>query len=62
MRLVSYDEAGVPVIDRLGNSVSATLFPLAGADGLAIVPRETAEMNPGDGLSWHPFCARGDLA
>ena len=62
VRLVSCDEAGVPVIDRLGNSVSATLFPLAGADGLAIVPRETAEMSPGDGLSWHPFCARGDLA
>lgn len=40
---------------RLGNSVSATLFPLTGADGLAMVPADCETVNAGDPVQWFPF-------
>lgn len=51
---------GLPILKRLGASVSATLFPLAEADGLAIVPAQTDRVAPGDPIDWHPFCTPGD--
>lgn len=58
VKLLRYD-AGLPVLQRLGQSVSATLLPLASADGLAIIPAQTAEIHSGDALHWHPFCLTG---
>lgn len=47
---------GAVVLDRLGNSVSATLYPLRQADGLAIVPADCNLVRQGDEISWQPFC------
>ncbi len=60
VRLLTYSEAGIPVLQRLGASVSATLLPLSGADGLAIVPADTDHMTAGAPLFWRPFCQPGD--
>jgi molybdopterin molybdotransferase len=59
VRLSGHDDSGRPVLQRLGAGVSATLLPLAGADGLAIVSAQTATVKPGDMLHWHPFCGQG---
>jgi len=56
VRRADYDARGVPVLDRLGQSVSATLLPLATADGLAYVSATTDRVSPGDRLTWQPFC------
>jgi molybdopterin molybdotransferase len=55
VRLVEYNAQGVAILDRLGAGVSATLFPLAAADGLAFVPATTAKVEPGQDLHWHPM-------
>lgn len=60
VRLSGYDDAGRPVLQRLGAGVSATLSPLAGADGLAMVSADTAAVKPGDRLHWQPFCGNGE--
>ncbi|WP_136440715.1 gephyrin-like molybdotransferase Glp [Pacificoceanicola onchidii] len=60
-KLKGFDAQGVAKLERLGAGVSATLFPLADADGLAIVPAETAHVAPGDRLQWHPFEDTGDI-
>lgn len=62
VRLSSHDENGLPVVQRLGHSVSATLLPLSGADGLALIPRETSRIQPGARLCWRPFCPTGGLS
>ncbi|WP_246030366.1 gephyrin-like molybdotransferase Glp [Litoreibacter halocynthiae] len=62
VRLVAYDEQGLPVLQRLGQSVSATLLPLGTADGLAIVPAGTTEITTGARLFWRPFCHNGDVS
>jgi molybdopterin molybdotransferase len=59
VRLMGHDDHGAPILDRLGKSVSATLFPLAEADGLAMVPAGIAHVAPGDALAWQPFCQQG---
>lgn len=59
-RLLRYDETGLPVLERLGRSVSGTLLPLSGADGLAMVPAETCDLRSGDALHWQPF-SQGDI-
>jgi molybdopterin molybdotransferase len=59
VRLSGYDDAGRPVLQRLGAGVSATLLPLAGADGLTIISAETATVKSGDRLYWRPFCGQG---
>ncbi|MCK0143628.1 gephyrin-like molybdotransferase Glp [Aliiroseovarius sp. F20344] len=61
VKLTEHSPEGLPILERLGASVSATLFPLAEADGLAIVPAETDSVAPGDCLHWQPFCSAGDL-
>ncbi|UWQ86008.1 molybdopterin molybdotransferase MoeA [Leisingera caerulea] len=60
VRLATYDKNGLPVLERLGCSVSATLLPLSEADGLAVVPAGTDQVSTGDRLSWHPFCRTGE--
>ncbi len=55
VRCLGTDETGLPLLERLGNGVSATLFPLAGADGLATVAADCAEVSPGQMLRWQPF-------
>lgn len=62
VRRSGFDAHGKPVLQRLGRSVSATLFPLSGADGLAIVSAETSEIQPGAPLFWHPFGTDGGRA
>lgn len=57
VRCLGMDGTGLPLLQRLGNGVSATLFPLAGADGLATVPALSEGVAEGDLLCWQPFCA-----
>lgn len=59
VRITHYDHQGLPILDRLGHSVSATLFPLACANGLAIVPGGADRVRCGHRLRWHPFCQSG---
>jgi molybdopterin molybdotransferase len=56
VKLTGCDQGELPRLERLGNSVSATLFPLTTADGLARVGPECAAVRPGDPLEWQPFC------
>ena len=62
VRLAAYDGAGVPTLERLGRSVSATLLPLAAAQGLAIVSADTDRVRAGDPLRWQPFSQLGDMS
>ncbi|CTQ34763.1 molybdopterin molybdotransferase MoeA [Jannaschia rubra] len=55
VRLTGYDAEGCAVLERLGQGVSATLWPVAAADGLALVPAGTDRLRPGDALTWRPF-------
>ncbi len=61
VRLVAHDATGLPVLQRLGQSVSATLLPLSDADGLAIVAAETSHIHTGAPLLWRPFCQTGGI-
>ncbi|PVA08774.1 molybdopterin molybdenumtransferase MoeA [Pelagivirga sediminicola] len=60
--LIGHDTDGLPVLRRLGQGVSATLLPLAQADGMAIVAADCAGVAPGDMLHWHPFNTFGGCA
>ncbi|QCO55585.1 molybdopterin molybdotransferase MoeA [Pseudorhodobacter turbinis] len=60
VRLAAYTASGLPVLERLGHSVSATLLPLGKADGLAIVPADCREISTGASLYWRPFCLSGE--
>lgn len=55
VRLTHHSEAGLPLLERLGHGVSATLFPVAHADGFAYVCGQTTSVQPGDALRWQPF-------
>lgn len=55
VRLSAQQIDGAPVLQRLGVGTSATLFPLAEADGLAFVPAETRQIGHGARLCWMPF-------
>jgi molybdopterin molybdotransferase len=55
VRLSPDEIDGGPVLQRLGVGTSATLFPLAEADGLAFVPAETRQIGRGARLNWMPF-------
>lgn len=55
VRLSGNTLTGQPELQRLGQGVSATLLPVADADGLAIIPGQTVEVSPGDPLMWQPF-------
>jgi molybdopterin molybdotransferase len=55
VRLDGYGDDGLPVLTRLGRSVSATLLPLGGADRLAMVPADCDRVAAGDRLHWHRF-------
>lgn len=46
---------GSDIIHRLGNSVSATLYPLAAADGLGWVSADCSRIRPGDLIQWQAF-------
>ncbi|PYF10926.1 molybdopterin molybdotransferase [Rhodobacter viridis] len=59
VRLAHGEIDGMPVLQRLGAGVSATLFPLAEAEGLAFVPAETSRVGFGARLRWMPFVHRG---
>ncbi len=61
VRLIAYDANGAPVLQRLGQSVSATLLPVTTADGLAVVPADADHIRSGMPLVWHPFCQTGDV-
>lgn len=50
------ENTGDEKLEKLGNSVSATLFPLASADGLAMVRADCDKIKPGDTIRWHSFC------
>lgn len=50
VRIVGADEAGLPVIERLGGGGSARLLPLAVADGLCAIGAAVARVERGDRL------------
>lgn len=50
---------GLPLVQRLGEGVSATLFPLADADGLGFVPAETTRIGYGAALHMLLFAPGG---
>ena len=57
VRCTGTDGAGLPLLERLGSSVSATLYPLAQADGLATISALSEGVADGDVIDWHPFGA-----
>lgn len=59
VRLCGRDDTGLPMLERQGNGVSATLFPLATADGLAVIPAMSEGTSTGDVVDWHAFCPAG---
>jgi molybdopterin molybdotransferase len=59
VRCLGTDGDGLPLLERLGNGVSATLFPLANADGLAVIPTESEGVAMGERVNWHPFRHEG---
>ncbi|MEA5160253.1 gephyrin-like molybdotransferase Glp [Cereibacter johrii] len=51
---------GVPILRRLSEGGSGSLYPLAEADGLALIPSDIDRIRSGDRLLWHRFaCGRG---
>lgn len=59
VRCLGTDGNGLPLLERLGNGVSATLFPLATADGLAVIPAASEGIARGAQVDWHPFGHEG---
>lgn len=59
VRCLGTDGTGLPLLERLGNGVSATLFPLSQADGLATVPAMSEGVTEGDLIDWQPFGTGG---
>jgi molybdopterin molybdotransferase len=59
VRRTGTDDTGLPLLERLGDGVSATLYPLAGAEGLGSVPARSEGVSPGDLIDWHPFGTGG---
>jgi len=57
-RVTGHDAAGLPVVERCGGGCSGTLFHMAGADGLGVIPRGSAPFAPGAPLAWHPLAER----
>lgn len=55
VRCLGTDGTGLPLLERLGNGVSATLFPLSQADGLATVAALSEGVTEGDVIDWQPF-------
>ena len=55
VRCLGTDGTGLPLLERLGNGVSATLFPLSQADGLATVAALSEGVTEGDLIEWQPF-------
>ncbi len=58
-RCLGTDGTGLPLLERLGNGVSATLFPLSQADGLATVAALSEGVTEGDLIDWQPFGTGG---
>lgn len=58
-RVAGHDAAGLPVIERCGGGCSGTLFHMAGANGLGVIPRGSEPFAPGTRLMWHPLAERG---
>lgn len=50
------DDAGRPVVHRLGRGSSASLHPLARAKAIAVLPAETGRIVRGDRLRLEPVC------
>lgn len=59
VRCIGTDGTGLPLLERLGVGVSATLYPLAGADGLGTVPALSEGVAEGEVIDWHPFGFKG---
>ncbi|NML77035.1 molybdopterin molybdotransferase MoeA [Rhizobium sp. S-51] len=55
VRVVGTDAAATPVVDRLGHGSSASLLPLAQADGVAVLEAKSVAGACGAHLSWIPF-------
>lgn len=54
VRIADRSAEGVPVVERLGNGSSGTLYPLCLADGLLVIPEDVAEVHPGHGFDFLP--------
>lgn len=57
IRLGNREIDGLPVVHRLGEGISATLFPLAEADGLGFVPAGAGRVSVGAPIAWQTFDA-----
>jgi molybdopterin molybdotransferase len=55
--ITGFDEAGRPVLDRLGHGGSARLKPLIPADGLGVIPAAAGPLTPGSRIGFLPFQA-----
>jgi molybdopterin molybdotransferase len=55
--VIETDDAGRPVIDRLGRGGSARLKPLIPADGLGVIAAEHGAVSPGSRIGFLPFQA-----
>ncbi len=55
-RIAAYLPEGVPVLEKLGNGSSGTLQALGQADGLAVIPADLSQIEPGDPLGFLAFC------
>lgn len=54
-KVVGRDEYGRPIITMLGRGSSASLTAMAAADGIAILPPDCAEIDPGISLRFESF-------
>ncbi|NBC31794.1 MAG: molybdopterin molybdenumtransferase MoeA [Alphaproteobacteria bacterium] len=55
--VAGHDQAGLPVLERLGTGGAARLRPLTEAGGLSAVDRAADTVCPGDRLAWYPFAS-----
>jgi molybdopterin molybdotransferase len=56
-RIVGWDAAGLPIVDRIGRGGSADLLPFILADGMAVIAADAASGAPGSRSAWIPLAA-----
>jgi molybdopterin molybdotransferase len=55
VRVSSWDNRGVPALEKLGRGGSARLLPLIEADGLASIPADAGDLTPTSPIDYYPF-------
>lgn len=57
VRAIGSDQAGRPIVEKLGKGGSARLRPLVLADGLAELPEDQSDLPPDSPIAFHAFKA-----